>query len=258
MRKGQEVMVTAEVGRLEDGEKLADSSAQPGQPGKAAPAVVTVLGMTLSSMTDELRSQFGIDKDLKGAVVTEVAQEGAAADKRLEPGDVITEAGEKEVQGAADVSARIDEAKKANKNSMLLLVAKGGKSARCASSHSRSSKGWLTPGTLAPIALEVEERGEIAVVDAEARRLLHLRLGVERHAHARLAQHGEVVGPVAHRECIRRGNAEPGGDALQRLELCLLAEDGIAHLAGRACRPRTISSLAWFSSKPRSPPRRVR
>ena len=83
--------------------------------------------MTVSSMTDELRTQYTIDKDIKGAVITEVAQDGPAADKRLEPGDVITEAGEQEVQGAADISARIEEAKKANKNSLLLLVAKGGK-----------------------------------------------------------------------------------------------------------------------------------
>ena len=83
--------------------------------------------MTITSMTDELRAQYGIDKDIKGAVVTEVATDGPAADKRLSPGDVITEAGEQEVQGAADISARIDEARKANKNSILLLVAKGGK-----------------------------------------------------------------------------------------------------------------------------------
>ena len=80
-------------------------------------------------MTDELRTKYTIDKDIKGAVITEVATDGAAADKRLEPGDVITEAGEQEVQGAADISARIEEAKKANKNSILLLVAKGGKPA---------------------------------------------------------------------------------------------------------------------------------
>ena len=84
--------------------------------------------MTLTSITDELRDKYKIDKDLKGAVITEVAQDGPAADKRLEPGDVITEAGEQEVQGAADLSARIDEAKKAGKNSILLLIAKGGKS----------------------------------------------------------------------------------------------------------------------------------
>jgi serine protease Do len=86
-----------------------------------------VLGMSISSMTDDLRSKHGIDAELKGAVITEVAADGVAAEKRLQPGDVITEAGEKEVLGAADISARIEEAQKAGKNSILLLVAKGGK-----------------------------------------------------------------------------------------------------------------------------------
>jgi serine protease Do len=128
LRKGEEVTVTAEVGRLEEGEKLAAAGSGEAQPGKPAPAVVTVLGMTLSSMTDELRTKYTIDKDVNGAVITEVAADGPAADKRLEPGDVITEAGEQQVQGAADISARIEEAKAANRNSLLLLVAKGGKS----------------------------------------------------------------------------------------------------------------------------------
>ena len=126
LRKGQEVMVMAEVGRLEDGEKIA--AADPGKgAAEPAPAVVTVLGMTLSSMTDELRAKYAVDAELKGAVITEVAADGAASEKRLEPGDVITEAGEKQVQGAADISTRIEEAQKANKSSILLLVAKAGK-----------------------------------------------------------------------------------------------------------------------------------
>ena len=49
--------------------------------------------------------------------------------RNLQPGDVITEAGEKAVTGAADISAAIDEAEKAGKNSVLLLVSKGGKQA---------------------------------------------------------------------------------------------------------------------------------
>ncbi len=129
LRKGEELSVMAEVGRLEDSEKMAEASGQQGTPGQPAPAVVTVLGMTVSSMTDDLRTQYGIDKEVNGAVVTEVASDGPAADKRLQPGDVITEAGEKEVLGAADISARVEEARKANKNSILLLIAKGGKQA---------------------------------------------------------------------------------------------------------------------------------
>jgi serine protease Do len=127
-RKGKEINLTAEVGRLEDGEKVVaqqekDSTVAP------APAVTTVLGMTVTSMTDELKQKYAIDDEIKGAVITEVTPDGAAADKRLEPGDVITEAGEKPVVGAADISAAIDEATKASKNSVLLLVSKGGKQA---------------------------------------------------------------------------------------------------------------------------------
>jgi serine protease Do len=125
-RKGKELQLMAEVGRLEDGEKVVaqqDSSSG----GAPAPAVATVLGMTVSSMTDELRQKYSIDADIKGAVVTEVTADSAAADKQLEPGDVITEAGEKAVNGAADISASIADAEKAGKNSVLLLVSKGGK-----------------------------------------------------------------------------------------------------------------------------------
>jgi serine protease Do len=126
LRQGKEVSVSVAVGRLEDGEKLvADQDG--GSGGGDAPAVVSTLGMTLTSITDELRAKYGIDADVNGAVITAVAPDSAAADKRLEPGDVITEAGEKEVAGAADVAARVDEATKAGKNSVLLLVSKRGK-----------------------------------------------------------------------------------------------------------------------------------
>ncbi len=127
LRKGKEITVSVEVGRLEDGEKLVAD--QEGTTSPQAAAVVTVLGMTVSSMTDELRKKYTIDTEIKGAVITEVAPDGAAAEKKLEPGDVITEAGEKEVTGAADIKARAEEAEKAGKNSVLLLVAKGGKQA---------------------------------------------------------------------------------------------------------------------------------
>ncbi|MGH6855791.1 MAG: Do family serine endopeptidase [Aestuariivirga sp.] len=123
LRKGKEMTVTAEVGRLEDGEKVV--ALQDGS--TSAPAVATVLGMTVSSMTDELKAKYSIDNEVKGAVVTEVAAEGEAANKQLAPGDVITEAGDKPVLGAGDISTRVKEAAEAGKPSVLVLVAKGGK-----------------------------------------------------------------------------------------------------------------------------------
>ena len=82
LRRGKEVSVTAEVGRLEDGEKIV--AAQSGQtPPATAPASVSVLGMTVTTLSDELRAKFSIDTDIKGAVVTEVAADGPAAERDL-------------------------------------------------------------------------------------------------------------------------------------------------------------------------------
>jgi serine protease Do len=123
MRKGKEVMVSAEIGRLEDGEKQVAATGGD----VPVPSTVDTLGMTLSPLNDQLRAQFNIDKDVNGAVVTAIDPSGPAAEKRLEPGDVITEAGEKAVGAPGDVEARVKDAERDKKNSILLLVAKGGK-----------------------------------------------------------------------------------------------------------------------------------
>ena len=102
--------------------------------------------------------KYTIDADIKGAVVTEVTADSAAADKRLEPGDVITEAGEKAVTGAADISASIDEAEKAGKNSVLLLVVKRRQAGRDAL-HRAEAEEVIRP---------LRERSPIIVIPAKA------------------------------------------------------------------------------------------
>jgi serine protease Do len=125
LRKGKEMALNVTIGRLEDGEKVI--AAQEQAQGGTAPAVVTVLGMTLTSINEEIRTKFKIDEKIKGAVITEVSKDGAAAEKGLEQGDVIMEAGGKPVEGASDISAAIGAAEKAGKSSVLMLAAKGGK-----------------------------------------------------------------------------------------------------------------------------------
>ena len=48
-----------------------------------------------------------------------------AFEKGLRSGDVITEAGQEKVASAADLTARIDEARDAGRSSVLLLVRRG-------------------------------------------------------------------------------------------------------------------------------------
>jgi serine protease Do len=123
MRDGRPVEVTAEVGRLEDGEKLASAQVPTSVVSKEAKA----LGMTLSILSDEQRQKFNIDADVKGVVVTEVDPSGPAAEKRIEPGDVITEAGRKPVTNPGDVPAQVKDAENSKKSSVLLYIAKAGK-----------------------------------------------------------------------------------------------------------------------------------
>jgi serine protease Do len=124
LRKGKEVDVSVELGRLEDGEKQAATAGKVAEP---EAATVTALGMTASTITKELREKYKLDANIKGAVITEVAKEGAAADKRLEAGDVIVEAGSRQIAVASDISAAIADSEKDGKSSVLLLVAKAGK-----------------------------------------------------------------------------------------------------------------------------------
>ena len=85
-----------------------------------------LLGMTLVPLTPEVASEVGVDPGTKGLLIQEVAPEGAAADKGLAAGDVITEAGQQPVASMSDLTARIDEAREAGRKSLLVLIRREG------------------------------------------------------------------------------------------------------------------------------------
>ena len=54
----------------------------------------------------------------------EVSPDSVAAEKRIQPGDVIAEAGEVDIRSPADLVKRVEELKKEGRGSILLLVLK--------------------------------------------------------------------------------------------------------------------------------------
>ena len=120
MRQGKLVEVAVELGRLEDGEKVMALQSPPASDN----GVADVLGMKLSAITEELRSRFKIAENVEGAVIVSVAPGSAAAEKRLEPGDVISEAGERKITTPDDVRNRVRQIKAEGRSSILLLVLK--------------------------------------------------------------------------------------------------------------------------------------
>ena len=121
VRKGEEQTKSVLLGRLEDGEKPQLANAK--QP-EAEPSIRQVLGLNLTGLTDEARKRYSIKESVKsGVVVTRVDPNSTAADKRIQPGEVIVEVGQESVNAPADVTKRVDALKKEGRKSVLLLVA---------------------------------------------------------------------------------------------------------------------------------------
>ncbi len=124
LRQGKEERKTVKLGRLEDGEKQAAlASKRNGGAPEEKSVVQQTLGLNLANLTSELRRRYKIKDSVNGVVITGVDANSAAAEKRLNAGDVIVEVAQEAVGSAADVQKRIDQLKKDGRKSALLLVA---------------------------------------------------------------------------------------------------------------------------------------
>lgn len=139
IRKGKEETVKVKLGRLEEFEKkdTAKDGAKDGEgedegsenktekPDKSATSAV--LGMKLAALDDATRAKFEIAPDVQGVVVTEVAPNSSAAEKRIAPGEVIVDIGQETVSLPEDVAKRIDKLRQeGRKNALLMLASKTG------------------------------------------------------------------------------------------------------------------------------------
>ena len=67
-----------------------------------------------------------LPSESSGLIVMDLEEESVAFDKGIRPGDIISDAGQKAVSTLGDFLTRIDEAKKAGRESVLLLVRRDG------------------------------------------------------------------------------------------------------------------------------------
>jgi serine protease Do len=127
VRDGKEVTLSVKLGRLEDGEKQASldaSKSDATKGGVAASPVQKALGLEFSGLNDELRKKYSIRDSVKsGVVVTSVDPRSSAAEKRIQPGEVIVEINQEPVAQPSDVGRKLKALKDSGKKSALLLVA---------------------------------------------------------------------------------------------------------------------------------------
>src|SRR6056297_679396 len=122
-REGKTQTLKVTLGRREAAEGVVPA-AQPGE--EQEPAEKEMMGLTLSPLDEELRSQLELDADATGLVVTDVDTLSEAYEKGMRAGDVITEAGQQKLVSLSDLEDRVAEAKEAGRKSILLLVRRAG------------------------------------------------------------------------------------------------------------------------------------
>jgi serine protease Do len=86
------------------------------------PAEPAEPGWSLAPIDDAARHRFGIDSDLPGVVVTEVAADGTAADAGVNPGDVVVEIQQEMVASPTDVVRLVSLARQQQRRFVALLV----------------------------------------------------------------------------------------------------------------------------------------
>jgi serine protease Do len=113
IRDNERVSLEIELGKLDEGQQLAEAEGEPGEEGPSA------LGMRVQPLTPELAEQLGAE-DADGVVVSEIESNSPAAEAGLRRGDIIVEVNQKTVSSVTDFGKAM-----AGRDKALLLVRRG-------------------------------------------------------------------------------------------------------------------------------------
>ncbi len=120
-RDGETETLLVTLGRREDTERTVPASATTPE----EPTQTEIMGLTLSTLTDELRGELGLDEEASGLVITDIDEASVAFEKGLRAGDLIEEVGQVAVSSVGAFEDRVEEAREAGQKSFLLLTRRG-------------------------------------------------------------------------------------------------------------------------------------
>ena len=120
LRDGKRMSIDVVLGQRPEPNALAqgDKPAEPEQQG--------LLGMQLSEITPDMRSDMNLSDEVTGVLLLSVEADSPAAASGLAAGDVITDAAQNQVEEIADLVEQVENATDAGRESLLLLVRRDG------------------------------------------------------------------------------------------------------------------------------------
>lgn len=119
VRDGRNQTLTAVIGARKE-EEVASNQAPAGN--AAVGPTGEAMGLGLAAVTPEVRRAYNLDDHVAGVVVTRVDPDSDAADKGIEPGDVVVSVGNRPVHTPQEIKAAADGAHAQGRKSVLVLV----------------------------------------------------------------------------------------------------------------------------------------
>ncbi|HZA67153.1 MAG TPA: trypsin-like peptidase domain-containing protein, partial [Geminicoccaceae bacterium] len=123
-RRGEQRTLSVKLGELPEEDELAALTES--EADTPTSAQIDPLGVTVASISDELRERYELGEAVNGVVIVEVREGGPAGAESLRPGDVIVEVGQEEVHSPPEVTAKVNQAQQEDKKSVLLLIDRQG------------------------------------------------------------------------------------------------------------------------------------
>jgi serine protease Do len=122
-REGKRDKTKVAVGELQEDQVASAAESSADTPGpKGEELAIKGMGFSVAALDSSARQRFRLKEQTKGVVISNVEQDGPAAEKGLRPGDVIVEISQEEVSSPGDVRKKVDEARERGRKSILLLV----------------------------------------------------------------------------------------------------------------------------------------
>lgn len=87
--------------------------------------MLEVQGMNLAELIPSLRTKYNVPAQVNGVIVLNVAPKSAAAKSGIKPGDIVVSVNQETIIKPAQASGIIDQLKKENKKSVMLLIKRG-------------------------------------------------------------------------------------------------------------------------------------
>lgn len=120
-RDGKKMDVAVTLTEMKDEPEIAAAD-EPAQP----KATSGKLGLALAALAPETRERFRISESVSGVVVTDVRQDGPAAEKGVRPGDVIVKVGPEMATSPQIVTDAVTKADTEKRHAVLLLINRNG------------------------------------------------------------------------------------------------------------------------------------